>query len=53
VAFWSGLNPIEISSKNKKIDIEFKVSEYLFPRLSLEQRQNLADKIKGKRSITC
>jgi hypothetical protein len=53
VAFWCGLNPIEISSKNKKIDIEFKVSEYLFPRLSLEQRQNLADKIKGKRSITC
>lgn len=48
VAFWSGLNSIKIYSKNKKIDIEFKVNECLFPRLSLEQRQSLADSIKEK-----
>lgn len=46
VAFWSGLNPIIISSRNKRIDIEFTFNECLFPRLSTEQRQQLAKSIK-------
>jgi len=48
VAFWSGLNPIKISSRNKKIDIEFTFNECLFPRLNTEQRHQLADSIKEK-----
>jgi len=48
VAFWSGLNPIKISSKNKKIDIEFTFNECLFPRLNTKQRHQLADSIKEK-----
>jgi hypothetical protein len=48
VAFWSGLNPIKIASQNKKIDIEFKINECLFPRLNEKQRQSLADRIKDK-----
>jgi hypothetical protein len=51
VAFWSGLNPIKISSKNKKIDIEFTFNECLFPRLSIEQRHQLATSIKEKRNL--
>lgn len=48
VAFWSGLNPIKISSRNKKIDIEFTFNECLFPSLNTEQRHQLADSIKEK-----
>lgn len=48
VAFWSGLNPIQISSKNKKVNFEFTFNEYLFPRLNIEQRRQLAINIKEK-----
>jgi hypothetical protein len=48
VAFWSGLNPIRISSKNKKIDIEFTLNECIFPRLGIDQRHQLAKNIKEK-----
>ncbi len=48
IAFWSGLNPIKISSKNKQIDIKFTLNECLFPRLSIEQRSQLSIDIKEK-----
>lgn len=48
VAFWSGLNPIKISSKNNKIDIKFTFNECLFPRLNTKQRQQLVESIKEK-----
>lgn len=48
VAFWSGLNPIAMSNKNKKIKIEFTLNECLFPRLDVEQRYQLAENIRDK-----
>ena len=48
VAFWSGLNPIKVSSVNKKINVKFTFNECLFPRLSIEQRQQLAKRIQEK-----
>ncbi len=52
VSFWSGLNPIKISSKNKKINISFTFNECLFPRLTLEQRVQLSENIKAKCNLT-
>lgn len=50
-AFWAAINPIEITITNSKINLEFNINEYLFPRLNTEQRINLANTIKSKMTI--
>ena len=51
-AFWTAINPFERTVKNRKINIEFQFTKYLFPRLSTKETENFATNLNKKKILT-
>ncbi len=47
-AFWAAINPLKRTVKNKKINIEFQPTKYLFPRLSTKEIESFASNLNKK-----